>query len=68
VARFHLRNGASLHRLNFLGNDSLIGLSRSSGLMVNYMYDMQHLQERARSFPKVHIHDAFHHISGHGEC
>ncbi len=68
VARFHLRNGASLHRLNFLGNDSLIGLSRSSGLMVNYMYDMQHLQERALSFPKVHIHDAFHHISGHGEC
>jgi len=39
VARFHLGNGASLHRLNWLGDLSSKGMHESAGLMVNYLYD-----------------------------
>ena len=38
VARFHLRNGARLERLNWLGDVSENGLQRSAGMMVNYLY------------------------------
>src|SRR3546814_20875499 len=36
VARFHLRNGARLERLNWLGDRSDNGMVQSCGLMVNY--------------------------------
>jgi malonyl-CoA decarboxylase len=38
VARFHLRNGARLERINWLSDASAAGLNRSAGLMVNYVY------------------------------
>ena len=39
VARFHLRNGARLERINWLGDPSPTGLAQSAGMMVNYVYD-----------------------------
>jgi malonyl-CoA decarboxylase len=45
VARFHLGNGASLERLNFLGDTSESGMARSAGLMVNYVYWLAQLEE-----------------------
>ena len=39
VARFHLRNGARLERINWLSDPSPTGLSQSAGMMVNYVYD-----------------------------
>ena len=39
VARFHLRNGARLERLNWMGDPSPSGISQSGGVMVNYVYD-----------------------------
>src|SRR5512147_1569306 len=36
VARFHLRNGARLDRINWLGDISAVGMHRSAGIMVNY--------------------------------
>ena len=39
VARFHLRNGASIHRLNWMGDSSPKGLAESAGMLVNYLYD-----------------------------
>lgn len=39
VARFHLRNGASIHRLNWMGDPSPKGLGESAGMLVNYLYD-----------------------------
>jgi malonyl-CoA decarboxylase len=39
VARFHLRNGAVLERINWLGDWSGKGLRESAGLLVNYLYD-----------------------------
>lgn len=41
VARFHLRNGARLERINFEGDLSEKGLRESHGLLVNYRYSGQ---------------------------
>ena len=38
VARFHLRNGARLERINWLSDTSAAALGQSAGLMVNYLY------------------------------
>lgn len=39
VSRFHLRNGARLERINWLGDTSAKGIQESAGLLVNYVYD-----------------------------
>ena len=39
VARFHLRNGARLERINWMSDPSPAGMRQSVGLMVNYVYD-----------------------------
>ena len=44
VARFHLGNGAALERLNWLGDTSESGMSRSAGLMVNYVYRLDDVE------------------------
>ena len=44
VAHFHLRNGASLWRINWMGNTNAHGLKSSCGLMVNYKYDLSLLE------------------------
>ncbi len=43
VARFHLDNGARLERINPDANPSPKGLRQSAGLMVNYLYDLAHI-------------------------
>lgn len=52
VARFHLRNGAAFHSINWLGNSSTPGLQSSAGLMANYMYDgdLGVVERRAAAF------------------
>ena len=44
VARFHLANGASLERLNWMADKSPNGLRRSFGLMANYAYKPDDLE------------------------
>jgi malonyl-CoA decarboxylase len=44
VARFHLANGASLERLNWMADTSPAGLQRSFGLMANYLYNPDNLE------------------------
>ncbi|WP_416233019.1 malonyl-CoA decarboxylase domain-containing protein [Castellaniella sp.] len=49
VARFHLGNGARIERLNWSADRSAKGLEQSCGLMVNYLYEPDQLDEnRAR--------------------
>ena len=38
VGRFHLRNGARLERINWLGDTSPVGIDRSATIMANYLY------------------------------
>lgn len=44
VARFHLGNGARLHRLNWAADLSPKGKEQSSGIMVNYLYDLDKIE------------------------
>jgi len=41
VARFHLRNGARVERINWHGDTSTKGRAESHGLLVNYLYSGQ---------------------------
>jgi malonyl-CoA decarboxylase len=50
VARFHLGNGARLERLNFLGDPSAKGIKQSYGLMVNYLYALDHIEANHEAF------------------
>jgi hypothetical protein len=50
VANFHLRNGAKIHRLNWKADTSQAGMERSYGIMVNYMYDMDSVEENNRKY------------------
>jgi malonyl-CoA decarboxylase len=44
VARFHLGNGARLEKLNWLGDISTMGMRRSAGMMVNYVYRLDDVE------------------------
>uniref|UniRef100_A0A7S3GK67 Malonyl-CoA decarboxylase n=1 Tax=Palpitomonas bilix TaxID=652834 RepID=A0A7S3GK67_9EUKA len=45
VANFHVRNGAEVHKLHFLGDVSPAGWKQSSSMMVNYLYRMDSIEE-----------------------
>jgi malonyl-CoA decarboxylase len=50
VARFHLGNGARLERINWQGDLSPQRLRDSAGLMVNYLYDLDQIEENHEAF------------------
>jgi malonyl-CoA decarboxylase len=50
VANFHLSNGASLERLNWLANPAPYGLDESLGLMVNYRYDRSKIASNTAAY------------------
>jgi malonyl-CoA decarboxylase len=50
VARFHLGNGARLERLNPFGDLSGKGLAQSHGLMVNYLYALDQIEQNHEAF------------------
>jgi malonyl-CoA decarboxylase len=50
VARFHLGNGARLERINWLGDLSPKALRESAGIMVNYLYRLDDIEENHEAF------------------
>ncbi|PXY00218.1 malonyl-CoA decarboxylase [Halomonas sp. LBP4] len=50
VARFHLGNGAELHRINWLGDVSAKGLEQAAGLMVNYLYVLDDIERNHENY------------------
>jgi malonyl-CoA decarboxylase len=50
VANFHLSNGATLHQLNWASDLSKKGLLQSAGLMVNYLYELDKVEEQHEAF------------------
>lgn len=52
VARFHLGNGASLHRINWPGDTSSKGLSQAHGLMVNYRYQLDQIEQNHEAYSR----------------
>jgi malonyl-CoA decarboxylase len=53
VARFHLGNGARLERINWLGNTAARAIRESFGIMVNYLYDHDSIENNHEVF----VHD-----------
>ena len=50
VARFHLSNGARLERINWLGNIEPRAIQESFGIMVNYLYDHDSIENNHEAF------------------
>ena len=57
VANFHLSNGARVEQIQFLANTRADGLAQSLGMMVNYRYVLDYIEDN---------HDAYVH-EGHVE-
>jgi malonyl-CoA decarboxylase len=54
VARFHLANGARLQRLNWMGDTSQTGMSRSLGLTANYLYRLADVERNHEAYAQQH--------------
>ncbi|KAH9749656.1 Malonyl-CoA decarboxylase family protein [Citrus sinensis] len=50
VANFHLQNGAMIERINWMADRSENGLHQSAGIMVNYVYRLENIEEYAQSY------------------
>ena len=50
VARFHLGNGARLERINWLADTSDKALAQGCGLMVNYQYDLDQIEQNHEAY------------------
>jgi malonyl-CoA decarboxylase len=59
VANFHLSNGARVERLQFLANPARVGQNRALGMMVNYRYLPEQIEENHDSY----FRDGFVHRS-----
>jgi len=44
VAKFHIRNGAEMHRLNYMADTSSKGMRNSCGIMINYRYVLNEIE------------------------
>lgn len=65
VANFHLRNGAAIYRVNSLANTTAAGLADSYGYMVNYKYELEHIEERQNDY---HFHQKINLLEPFSTC
>ena len=52
VARFHLKNGARLDRINWAADTSATGMRQAAGMMVNYVYELDDLERNHESYAR----------------
>lgn len=50
VAHFHLHNGATLHQINWMADNSEKGINGSAGMMVNYLYDPDRIDQNTQNY------------------
>lgn len=55
VAKFHLANGAKLHDINWAADLSKKGLTQSSAIMVNYLYELDAIEDNHEKFIKKQV-------------
>src|SRR5262249_38586929 len=55
VARFHLRNGARLERINWQGDVSPKGLREAHGLMCNYRYEPRDIERNHEAYENAGV-------------
>ncbi|MGH6725170.1 MAG: malonyl-CoA decarboxylase [Pseudolabrys sp.] len=54
VARFHLGNGARLERIDWLADTSDKAMAQAYGLMVNYQYDLDDIEQNHEAYAESH--------------
>ncbi|NCG41708.1 MAG: malonyl-CoA decarboxylase, partial [Actinobacteria bacterium] len=59
VANFHLSNGARVEQIQFLANTRADGLAQSLGMMVNYRYVLDYIEDN----PDAYVHEGHVEIS-----
>lgn len=52
VERFHLANGASLDRVNWMADSSRPGVQRSFGFMANYLYNPEEVERNHEAYAR----------------
>lgn len=62
VARFHLGNGARAERLNWLADTSARGLKNCAGMMVNYVYHLDQIEDNHELYVREHRVAATHEL------
>lgn len=50
VAHFHLSNGANMERLNWMGDTSINGIRQSCGMMINYLYNLDRIEDNHEAY------------------
>jgi malonyl-CoA decarboxylase len=50
VAHFHLSNGARMGHLNWLGDTSSRGMREAAGLMINYVYELDDIEDNHEAY------------------
>ncbi|XP_010422262.1 PREDICTED: malonyl-CoA decarboxylase, mitochondrial-like [Camelina sativa] len=63
VANFHLQNGAMVERINWMADRSEKGIHQSGGIMVNYVYRLENIEDYAQSYfgsGKIHASPGIH--------
>ncbi len=58
VERFHLANGATIERLDWLGDTTARGIEQSHGIMVNYRYGLDRYAANQLAYAAGHTIDA----------
>jgi malonyl-CoA decarboxylase len=55
VGKFHLSNGAKLHDINWAADLSKKGLAQSNAIMVNYLYQLDTVEDNHEKFVKKEV-------------
>lgn len=55
VAKFHLANGAKLYDINWAADLSKKGIAMSSSIMVNYLYELDAIEDNHEKFIKKEV-------------
>jgi malonyl-CoA decarboxylase len=54
VAHFHISNGAIMKQLDWLGNTSTAGMAQSYGMMINYLYALNTIDQNSEHYSNTH--------------
>ena len=49
-ANFHIRNGACVHQINWMGDTSIKGMNQSFGMMINYLYMLPLIEQNNKQY------------------
>jgi malonyl-CoA decarboxylase len=54
VAHFHISNGAEVKQINWMGDISSKGFDQSYGMMINYLYKLDQIDQNSENYSQTH--------------